>query len=64
MLYRTTDRFPTATTEKPTLKEVESLKIEPYKTDTVITNESLAKPFKQVEDALKQLHIGGDNVRG
>jgi sialic acid synthase SpsE len=64
MLYSTNSRFPTATTLKPTKDEVNDIvKIQPYKTNDLITNETLAYPFKQVENALKNLHITGDNQR-
>lgn len=64
MIYRTTDRFPSMTTEKPDQHEVESIVIDAYKTDTELTNENLAKPFEQIQEALRKLHIGGDNERG
>ena len=64
MLYSTNSRFPTATTLKPTKDEVKDIvKIQPYKTNDEITNETLAKPFKQIENALNNLHLTGDNQR-
>lgn len=63
MIYRTTDRFVTPSTIVNDDFEPIVVEIDSYKTDTVITNESLAKPFEQIKEAFTSIQTGGENVR-
>lgn len=63
MIYRTTDRFASPSTITQDDIEPTNIEVTPYKTDTVLTNENLARPFEQIQDALKLIQVGGENVR-
>lgn len=63
MFYSTTQRFPTNTSRRK--DDNVQIEIEPYKETTELTDENLAKPFKQISDALKNIETlattRGDN---
>jgi hypothetical protein len=51
MIFRTTLKSPTITSKDIAIKQ-----IQPYKEDTKITNKNLEKPFKQIEENLKEIN--------
>lgn len=51
MLYRTNSKYQSITT-----KQSKDIKIEPYKQTQEITDESLARPFKQIEQKIKDIN--------
>ena len=51
MLYRTNSKYQSITTKK-----TKEIKIQAYKEDEKISNESLARPFKQIEEQVKDLN--------
>jgi hypothetical protein len=51
------------TTKRSIPKQLEDITVEPYRVDTPVTNADYAKPFKQIEKLLRDIHSSGDNTR-
>lgn len=63
MVYRTTDRFPSPSTLVKNAETTAEVEIEMYKETTELTDENLAKPFEQIQAALKAINVSSSNER-